>query len=560
MQSEITISISPSDENNLEALRKKAVRELFKQYGKIAPEKINITVIKKSIDARHKPVKFVLRCKVDIAATETEHTSQPLAQSNIACDFSFSPNWKHADSKHSVIIVGAGPAGLFAALGLLEYGIKPIIIERGSPTSERRRDIAAISTQGAVDIDSNYCFGEGGAGMFSDGKLFTRSTKRGNVSHILETFVHFGGSPSILTDAHPHIGTDKLPKVVDALCAKITECGGEIFYNTRCVDFLCEKTDGENTPRVTGIVTENTRTNDKRNFLADAVILATGHSATDIYKLVARVAPAALEAKTFAVGVRVEHSRSVIDTIQFHGQNLHGDLPSAEYKLTAQIGGRGVYSFCMCPGGFIVPSSTAPKEIVINGMSTARRNSRWSNAAIVTEIRPEDVPQKFIVQAKNDGCDALASLYFRTALERNTFTEAQKSGALTNSQQAPAQRLVDFLSHTQSTSFPDTSYAPGIISSRIDEWLHPHINKRLQSAFRVFDKKMRGFICDDALIIASETRTSTPVRIVRDKETLECVALRGLYPCGEGSGYAGGITSSAMDGARVAKSVYEAIV
>lgn len=579
MQTEITISIQPSDEHNIAVLQKKAARELFRTYGKISPEKINIAIIKKSIDARKRPIKLVLRCRVSVGEDFSASASYSASSEASASESSFAsagdndytssiPSWKNADEKHSVIIVGAGPAGMFAALRLLEDGIKPIIIERGAPTSERRRDIAAISTKGIVDSDSNYCFGEGGAGMFSDGKLYTRSNKRGNISRILQTFVHFGASESILTDAHPHIGTDKLPQVVDALCAKITECGGEIFYNTRCTNFLCDRN------RIVGIATQNTRTGEAREFFADKVILATGHSASDIYKLLARTAPAALEAKTFAAGVRVEHPRELIDSIQYHGQHLQQKLPTAEYRLTSQIDGRGVYSFCMCPGGFVVPSSTAPEQIVINGMSTAKRNSRWSNAAIVVEIRPEDIPVEFQKLASRKNCPALAGLYFREWLEQDTFLQvkaalanapaavantpaplAEASSIKDGSQQAPAQRLTDFLSHKKSASLPSTSYAPGIISSRIDEWLYPHIATRLSKAFKIFDKKMHGFVTKDALIIASETRTSTPVRIVRDKETLECVALKNLYPCGEGSGYAGGITSSAMDGINVAERI-----
>lgn len=571
MQTEITITVQAADEHNIAVLQKKAAREIFRTQGKVEPEKISLTVIKKSIDARRKPVKVVLRCRVSVG----EKSSAKLSYSTNGGASSaqeFLPSWKHTDSAKKVVILGAGPAGLFAALRLLEDGIKPIIIERGSSTAERRRDIAAISTKGIVDRDSNYCFGEGGAGMFSDGKLYTRSNKRGNVSRVLQTLVHFGADEKILTDAHPHVGTDKLPQVVDEFCRKIMECDGEIFYNTRCTGFLIdgfdcsasaksapatdvESSGSTDSKRVIGVVTENTSTGAQQEFFVDAVILATGHSACDIYKLVAEAAPAALEAKTFAAGVRIEHPRELIDTIQFHGENSRGVLPSAEYRLTTQVDRRGVYSFCMCPGGFVVPSATAPEQIVINGMSTAKRNSRWSNAAIVTEIFPEDIPKQFVERAEQENCAALAGLFFREWLEHETFLQAQKCGAKKCSQAAPAQRLTDFLCNRKSASLPETSYTPGVVSSRIDEWLFPHIAVRLEKAFRDFDKKMHGFISDDALIIASETRTSTPVRIVRDKKTLECVALRGLYPCGEGSGYAGGITSSAMDGINVAEQI-----
>lgn len=554
MQTEITITILPSDENNIDLIKKKASRELFKNHGKIDPKKINITVIKKSIDARRKPVKLVLRCRVYTGEDFSASVSSSSGQKEISASTQVRlPEWKHADGLKKVVIIGAGPAGLFAALRLLEDGIKPVIIERGSQASERKKDIALISTQGTVDLDSNYCFGQGGAGMFSDGKLYTRSKKRGNIDSVLQIFAHFGASPSILSDAHPHIGTDKLPQIVEAMCQKITEMGGEIHYNTRCIDFLCEPYNDRK--QLSSIIAVNTQSGEFQQISGEIFILATGHSATDIYKLMAKADPLTLEAKTFACGVRIEHPKELIDTIQFHGQNLQEKLPSAEYRLTTQADDRGVYSFCMCPGGFVVPSSTAPKEIVINGMSAAKRNSRWSNAAIVTEIRPEDIPEKFIKQAADENCQALAGLFFRASLEQETFSQAQAAGAKENSQQAPSQRLTDFLAHKKSASLPETSYTPGIVSSRIDEWLFPHISRRLEKAFCDFDKKMHGFITEDAIIIASETRTSTPVRILRNKETLECDKIVRLYPAGEGSGYSGGIVSSAIDGINVAEKI-----
>lgn len=448
----------------------------------------------------------------------------------------------------------------------MERGVQPIIIERGRPTGERKRDIAAISVKGIVDADSNYCFGEGGAGTFSDGKLYTRSDKRGSIGEILQTFVHFGADPKILTDAHPHIGTNKLPQIINNMRAKIIELGGEFHFESRVVDFIIDETS------VRGVVA---RAADKsqKEFLADAVVLATGHSATDIYELLARANPQSLEAKTFAVGVRVEHPRKLIDKIQYHGKRAEANLGAAEYRLTTQVEGRGVYSFCMCPGGFVVPSATGPQEIVVNGMSAAERNSAWSNAAIVVETRPEDVAQ--IMAGQKAAADfGLASdigssqelaadgpvlgLRFRSWLERLTYLNGGASLGQ-SAQAAPAQRLVDFLAGRQSSSLPRSSYTPGLVSSRLDLWLPPFVARRLAEGFKAFDKNMKGFISPDALLIASETRTSTPVRILRDKATFECMGLFRLYPCGEGSGWSGGIVSSAMDGQNSANAILKSL-
>ncbi|MCR5614145.1 NAD(P)/FAD-dependent oxidoreductase [Treponema sp.] len=548
MITELSINIKPEEENNKSIIIKKIRTEIFeKKLCKISREdKIEFTVIKKSIDARHKQIKIFLRLKVYIneSAESVSHAEQ-----------SALPVWRRADSGKSVIIVGSGPAGLFAALKLLEHGIKPIIIERGKDTSSRKRDIAAISTMNIVDQNSNYCFGEGGAGTFSDGKLYTRSNKRGDISSILRIFNYFGADQKILTDAHPHIGTDKLPQIINAMRQKIIELGGEFHFNSLCRDFIIKQNEKSLVPQVVGINVcdlsskeSDCKTNASRAIKADAVLLATGHSATDIYQTLARTCPQALEAKTFAAGVRVEHPRELIDAIQYHGNNPNGVLPTAEYRFTTQVDGRGVYSFCMCPGGFVVPSSSGPDEIVVNGMSAARRNSKWSNAAIVVEVRPEDIPQQFINQAKDAGCSALAGLFFRTSLER--LTKDNGSG-----QAAPAQRLTDFLDHKPSSTLPPSSYTPGLVPSRLDQWLPPHIERRLEQGFKDFNKNARGFITSDATLIASETRTSTPVRILRDKETFECTALKRLYPAGEGSGYSGGIVSSAMDGENAAEQI-----
>ena len=515
---QISITILPEQEADTSLINKLVRKELSK---KNLPENFSkIELVKKSIDARHGQLKFHMRYNVfskDEKESEKENSL---------------PVWKNAGGSKTVIIVGSGPAGLFGALRLLEEGIKPVIIERGEETSDRRRTIAKISTQDFVDSESNYCFGEGGAGTFSDGKLYTRSNKRGDISRILKIFTHFGADKKILTDAHPHIGTDKLPKIINNMKDFIRSMGGELHFNCKCIDFI---SDGK---KITGVKTVNLKTSEEKDFSGNAVLLATGHSATDIYELLAKKAPHSLEAKTFAMGVRVEHPRTLIDSIQYHGKTE--GMGAAEYRLTTQVNGRGVYSFCMCPGGFVVPSSSGPDEIVVNGMSAAGRNSKWSNAAIVVETRTEDIPEEFTVQAKASGCPAIAGLYYRTWLEKET----KRHG---NGQKAPSQRMTDFLSGRETKEFPPTSYTPGIVSSRLDLWLPEAIKNRLMEGFRNFGMNMKGFISKDAVLIASETRTSTPVRILREKDSFESPALKGLFPAGEGSGYAGGIVSSAMD-------------
>ncbi|MBQ6779950.1 MAG: FAD-dependent monooxygenase [Treponema sp.] len=541
MVTEVLITIRPEDEKNAAFIKEKLISALAEKGIRTGASEMVFVFIKKSIDARRGKLKFIMRYKVYVGE-QPQESEETL------------PVWKKADGKRKVVIVGAGPAGLFGALRLLEDGIQPIIIERGSVTTERKKNIASISTKGVVDENSNYCFGEGGAGTFSDGKLYTRSNKRGDIGRILRIFTAFGANPAILTDAHPHIGTDKLPGIINAMREKIISCGGTFLFDTKWIGFETKSIVGAQNRSVAadvlpvsviGVRTQHTKTGEEQIILADAVMLATGHSANDVYELIARIAPAALEEKIFAVGVRVEHPRELIDKIQFHGKKM---AQAAEYRLTAQEAGRGVYSFCMCPGGFIVPSSTAPNQIVINGMSGAARNSQWSNSAIVVETRPEDIPEEFKMLAEKNGSAALAGLYWRTWLE----TETAKHG---NGQKAPAQRLTDFLAHKNSKDLPRTSYTPGVISSRLDEWLPPQISDRLQAAFKDFNKNMRGFICDDALLIASETRTSTPVRILRDKDTMECAVLKNVYPAGEGSGYSGGIVSSAMDGEKACAAI-----
>ncbi len=530
MIKEVSIIVPAEKESNEHFIFNEICKALKKENNHFTSSDFKLKYIKKSIDARHKNIKLYLRYKVYIGE-EIPDDSESL------------PCWKKCSEKKRVIIIGFGPAGIFGALKLLEFGIKPIIIERGADTSKRKRDIAKISTTGIVDEDSNYCFGEGGAGTFSDGKLYTRSNKRGNINKVLNILVHFGADKKILTDAHPHIGTDKLPSIINNIREFILQMGGEILFETKCVDFILDN-DG-NTKYIKGIIAQNKGTT--KEIFADIVLLATGHSASDIYSLLAKCSPQSLEAKTFAMGVRVEHPRSLIDSIQFHGA-IQKELGAAEYRLTSQIDSRGVYSFCMCPGGFVVPSSTGPNEIVVNGMSAAGRNSNWSNAAIVVEIRPEDIPLEYCERAKKIGSKNLAGLLFRQSLEQQTYAHG-------HGQQAPAQRLKNFIEKKESINLPKSSYAPGLISSRLDEWLPKEISSRLTRAFKEFNKSMKGFICDDALLIASETRTSTPVRILRDKESFESCFIKNLFPAGEGSGYAGGIVSSAMDGENAASRI-----
>lgn len=531
MITEVTITVLPDDEKNKNLIEKLILKELAKKNVSAGKKHIPVFV-KKSIDARHGQLKYHLRYKVFIDEEPGEVKTSAL------------PEWKSADGKKTVIIVGSGPAGLFGALKLLEKGIKPVIVERGERTSDRKKSIAKISTQDLVDSDSNYCFGEGGAGTFSDGKLYTRSNKRGDISKILQIFVRFGADEKILTDAHPHIGTDKLPAVINAMRNFIIEKGGEFYFNSKCTGFI-----GKNNC-ITGISMENTKSGEKLELKGDAVLLATGHSASDIYEMLAKISPHSLEAKTFAMGVRVEHPRTLIDSIQYHGKTE--GMGAAEYRLVTQVEDRGVYSFCMCPGGFVVPSATGSDEIVVNGMSAAGRNSKWSNAAIVVETRPEDIPEEFVQRAKGAGCKALAGLYFRKYIEEET----KKQG---KGQAAPAQRMTDFLANRETKDFPPSSYTPGIVSSRIDIWMPEQIAGRLAQGFLDFGKNMKGFVNKDAVLIASETRTSTPVRILRDKESCESVAIKNMYPAGEGAGYAGGIVSSAMDGEKVCQAISEKI-
>lgn len=486
--------------------------------AKIKLKDFDYQIIKRSVDARKKPVKINL--KIEIYTKEK-------------------PSLLHAKkfvpvtSNKSAVIVGFGPAGMFAALKLIEKNIKPIIIERGKAIRARRRDLANITKNQLVNPESNYCFGEGGAGTFSDGKLYTRSTKRGDVKEILQLFVQHGADENILIDAHPHIGTNKLPKVVEAIRNTILESGGEIHFESKLTDLLIENN------AIKGIEVNNNTT-----ILTNSVILATGHSARDIFYLLAKK-KIKLEAKAFAIGVRVEHPQELIDTIQYHCETKNEFLPPAAYKLVTQVKNRGVFSFCMCPGGIIAPCATAPGEIVTNGWSPSKRNNPFANSGIVVSVEAEDLKpyEKF---------GALAGLKFQEAIEQKTFV-AGKNNAQTNfGQIAPAQRLIDFINNRTSTSLPNCSYKPGVISTPIHNLLPKTITERLQQGFRDFGKKMHGFLIPDAIIVAVESRTSSPVKIPRDKETLQHIEIKGLYPCGEGAGYAGGIVSAAIDGQKCA--------
>lgn len=442
------------------------------------------------------------------------------------------PKFHYSDVSKAepVIIVGAGPAGLFAALKLLELGLKPIVIERGKQVSDRKRDIATLSRNEGVNPDSNYAFGEGGAGTFSDGKLYTRSKKRGDYKRILHALCNHGAAPEILYEAHPHIGTNKLPGIIVNIRENIINHGGEFLFNSRVSEIL---TKGD---KVTGV-----KLSDGQKITGKAVILATGHSARDIYEMLLRQ-EIKIEAKSFAMGVRVEHPQSLIDSIQYHGISRNEFLPAASYSLVHQVEDRGVYSFCMCPGGFIVPAATEVGQVVVNGMSPSLRNSKWANSGIVVEIRLEDL-------AEYSKFGELAGLEYQHQLE----ILAQKNGGY--GVQAPAQRLMDFVEGRFSTNLPACSYHPGLNSSEMNLWLPTQIGSRLQQGFKAFGNKMRGYLTNEAVILGVESRTSSPVRIPRNPETLQHLALQGLFPSGEGAGYAGGIVSSALDGDKCADAV-----
>ena len=432
--------------------------------------------------------------------------------------------------------MGAGPGGLFAALRLIELGFRPIVLERGKNVRERKQDLALITKTQQVNAESNYCFGEGGAGAYSDGKLYTRSKKRGNIEKILNVFCQHGASTNILADAHPHIGTDKLPRVIENMRNTILNSGGEVHFQTKMTRLLLEN------ETVVGVEAESHDSSlltPHSSIFKGPVILATGHSARDVYRYL-HASGIEIEAKGLAIGVRLEHPSELIDQIQYHNKNGRGHyLPAAEYSFVTQVEGRGVYSFCMCPGGFVIPAATGPEQIVVNGMSPANRGTAWSNSGMVVEMHPEDVP----------GESPLRLMEYQEQLERTCWQQGNMK------QTAPAQRMVDFVNSKVSYDLPRSSYAPGLISSPLHFWLPKEISHRLQQGFRKFGSMSHGFLTNEACLIATETRTSSPVRILRDRETLQHVRIQGLFPCGEGAGYAGGIVSAGVDGERCAESV-----
>ena len=477
-------------------------------------------VVKRNIDARGEPI---YRYRVEVY--EPGESAQPVA---------LAP-YQDVRDADPVVVVGAGPAGMFAALRLLTLGRKPILLERGKDVHARKIDMARLSREGAVDPDSNYCFGEGGAGAFSDGKLYTRSTKRGDNMEVLRRLVEFGASPDILIDAHPHIGSDKLPIVVENIRKCVLDHGGEYHFGQR-VTSVAKGADGQFTV-MTAAGSE---------FRASAVILATGHSARDVYDMLSANG-GALEAKGFALGVRVEHPQSLINHAQYHGR-WHSGMPAAEYSFVEQVSGRGVFSFCMCPGGILVPSSTEPETVVLNGMSNSARNSRWANAGVVVQIEPSDIPG-----------DSPFRLYdFQQKVERDMFRAVREAlgGAAPNPMAAPGQRMTDFCEGRLSGSLPESSYHPGVVSVRLDQVLPGLVADRLREAFP--QVRIRGYYSSEALLLGVESRTSSPIRIPRDPETLSYVSVHGLYPCGEGAGYSGGIVSSAIDGLRCAEAAASA--
>ena len=505
-------------------------------------------ILKRSIDARQRTIFVNLKVRAYIKEMPQEDEYERTIYNNV-------------EGKLQVIVVGAGPGGLFAALRLVELGLRPIVIERGKDVRERKKDLAQINREHTVDPESNYSFGEGGAGAYSDGTLYTRSKKRGNVDKILNVFCQHGASTSILVDAHPHIGTDKLPRVIENMRNTIIECGGEVHFQTRMDALIIENDE------VKGI-----ETNTGKTFLGP-VILATGHSARDVYRWLA-ANNVTIEAKGIAVGVRLEHPAMLIDQIQYHNKNGRGKyLPAAEYSFVTQAEGRGVYSFCMCPGGFIVPAASGPEQVVVNGMSPANRGSRWSNSGMVVEIQPEDLgneelkmrneelaaqqdeqlmalnPNLKSSQLSEINSQLLSVLHFQEELERQCWLQGGRR------QTAPAQRMLDFTRKKLSYNLPESSYSPGLISSPLHFWMPSFISKRLSLGFQQFGRSSHGFLTNEAVMIGVETRTSSPVRIIRDKDTLQHVTVRGLFPCGEGAGYAGGIVSAGVDGERCAEAV-----
>ena len=502
------------------AASENAIKRYLAEEQGIDQRTINsVRVLKKSIDARQRTIFVNLKIRVYINEVpqddEYEHTE-----------------YQNVEGRPQVVVVGEGPGGLFASLRLIELGLRPVVLERGKDVRERKMDLEKITKTQKVDPESNYCFGEGGAGAYSDGKLYTRSKKRGNVNKIFNVFCQHGASTSILADAHPHIGTDKLPRVIENMRNTIIKCGGEVHFQTKMTRLVVE---GE---RVTGVEAVDLKTGGELTFRGP-VILATGHSARDVYRLLVE-SNIHIEAKGIAVGVRLEHPSQLIDQIQYHNREGRGKyLPAAEYSFVTQVEERGVYSFCMCPGGFVIPAATGPQQLVVNGMSPSNRGTQWSNSGMVVELHPDDVG--------GDSSDPLCMMHFQEKLERDCWQQGNMK------QTAPAQRMADFVNNRLSYDLPKSSYAPGLISSPLHFWMPPFVAKRLQEGFKKFGKMSHGFLTNEAVLIATETRTSSPVRIVRDPATLQHVTVQGLFPCGEGAGYAGGIVSAGVDGERCAE-------
>lgn len=550
MIQEYQIRILPEQAASEEGIK----RYLAKEKGLDVRTLNQVRVLKRSIDARQRTIFVNLKVRAYINEFPQDdqyvHTEYP-----------------DVSSRPRVIVVGEGPGGLFASLRLIELGYRPIVLERGKDVRERKKDLSNIIKTQKVDGESNYCFGEGGAGAYSDGKLYTRSKKRGSVDKILNVFCQHGANTNILADAHPHIGTDKLPRVIENMRNTIIKCGGEVHFQTKMIRLILESEGKLTAPdaaagdRVIGVEAVNLATGAEETYRGP-VILATGHSARDVYRYLAS-AKIDIEAKGIAVGVRLEHPSQLIDQIQYHNKSGRGKyLPAAEYSFVTQVDGRGVYSFCMCPGGFVIPAATGPEQLVVNGMSPSNRGTAWSNSGMVVETHPEDVAQfvkehQSVIEQQEMKAQENASLftphsslqmmYFQEIVEKQCWQQGNMK------QTAPAQRMADFVNNRLSYDLPKSSYAPGLISSPLHFWMPSFVSKRLQEGFKTFGKNAHGFLTNEATLIAMETRTSSPVRIVRDRETLQHVRIQGFFPCGEGAGYAGGIVSAGVDGERCAE-------
>ena len=539
MIEEYQIRILPEQAASEEGIK----RYLSKEKGIDVRTLNQVRVLKRSIDARQRTIYVNLKVRAYI---------NEFAQD----DQYIHTEYLDVSSRPRVVVVGEGPGGLFASLRLIELGYRPVVLERGKDVRERKKDLSNITKTQKVDAESNYCFGEGGAGAYSDGKLYTRSKKRGSVDKILNVFCQHGANTNILADAHPHIGTDKLPRVIENMRNTILQCGGEVHFQTKMTSFII---DGD---KVIGVEAVNLQTGAEETYRGP-VILATGHSARDVYRYLA-ASRIEIEAKGIAVGVRLEHPAHLIDQIQYHNKNGRGKyLPAAEYSFVTQVDGRGVYSFCMCPGGFVTPAATGPQQLVVNGMSPSNRGTAWSNSGMVVETHPEDVAsfvQEHQAILQSDASlsssaeeevlspdSPLTMMHFQQIVEKQCWQQGNMK------QTAPAQRMADFVNNRLSYDLPKSSYAPGLISSPLHFWMPSFVSKRLQEGFKTFGKNAHGFLTNEATLIAMETRTSSPVRILRDRDTLQHVRLQGLFPCGEGAGYAGGIVSAGVDGERCAE-------